>query len=651
MSKSHRAVRAGIALRAIAFWISLLCLAGVHPRAADADTPLKVYGQLPSLEDWALSPDGTKAANVQTKGDERYILIRTLPGAQLLGGSRIGDAKLRSIKWMDNDNLLIEISITSDTPVGYVGPRQEWYQLLTYNVPKRKLAGLRVGQSALNVTGMPMVREINGATTLFVSGFALLPGQVWGGLIKYNVTDALMQVISTGVNNTADGLVNAAGRVTGVLTYKSDNKKWELHVPEEDRMRVVASGNALLDLPMLLGFSITGDAIIVQLIESGNSVWKPLLLKNGSWGEPMESFGEPILERKSGRMIGAKGRAGCVFFDNELKARWNAVLSAFPNERVDLISSSDDFGKILVRAFGPADGYIYALFDWFSRHTYILGKVYDGLVTVAEVKAISYSAGDGLTIPAYLTLPPGKAAANLPLIVLPHGGPVAADTDRFDWWAQALAAQGYAVLQPNYRGSDLDYHFVAAGFGEFGRKMQTDVSDGVGYLAKQGIIDPKRVCIVGASYGGYAALAGITMQPEVYRCAVSVAGLANLKRMLQWTNLQSTSFSERHGDSVRQRYWDRLMGVAGPNDPALSAISPIEHASAVQGPVLLIHGKDDTVVPYDQSDAMARALKRAGKSVEFVTLKNEDHWLSRSATRLQMLEATVAFLKTSNPPD
>lgn len=643
MSKCHRAVRVGIAL---------LCLAGVqHLRAADVDTSPAVYGQLPALEDWALSPDGARAANVQTKGDERYILVRTLPDAQLLGGARIGNEKLRFIRWMDNDNLLIEVSTTSDTPVGYEGPRQEWFQLLTYNVSKRKLTGLRAGEGALIVMGAPMVREINGATTLFVSGMRLYKRRVEGGLAKYNVADGQMQVISTGVNHAADGLVDATGRVAGVLTYKSDDKKWELHVPQEGRMRLAASGNAALDMPMLLGFSVAGDAIMVQFVEGEKSVWKPLLLKDGSWGEPMESLGEPILERKSGRMIGAAGPAGYVFFDNELKARWNAATNAFPNERVDLISSSDDFSRILVRVFGPADGYIYALFDWSSHHTYILGKVYDGLAAVAEVRAIRYSAGDGLTIPAYLTLPHDKAAANLPLIVLPHGGPAAADTDGFDWWAQALAQQGYAVLQPNYRGSDLDYRFMAAGFGEFGRKMQTDLSDGVGYLAKQGIIDPKRVCIVGASYGGYAALAGITMQPEVYRCAVSVAGLSNLKGMLQWTNLQETSFSERHGDSVRQRYWDRFMGVTGPNDPALAAISPIEHVSAVQGRVLLIHGKDDTVVPYDQSDVMARALQHAGKSVEFVSLKDEDHWLSRSATRLQMLEATVAFLKTSNPPD
>jgi len=637
--------------RPIALGILCLCLAAAYPFAADADTPLNVYGRLPALEDWALSPDGTKAAYVQTKDSDRYILIRTLPDVQLIGGSRIGNEKLRSIRWMDNANLLLEVSTTWDTPPRYQGPRQEWYQLLIYNVPKRQLVGLRAGDGALIATGKPMVREINGATTLFVSCLTFYGGQVGVGLLKYNVADARMQFISTGVNHATDGLVDAAGRVAGVLTYKSEDRKWELHVPQEDHMRLVASGNAALDLPMLLGFSMAGDAIMVQSIDGDESLWKPLLLKDGSWGKPTDSIGEPILERKSGRMIGAANRGRYVFFDNELKARWNEVLSAFPNERVDLMSSTDDFGKIIVRVFGPADGYIYALFDSSHLHTYILGKVYDGVAAVAEVKTISYSAGDGLTIPAYLTLPSGKAAANLPLIVLPHGGPALADSDRFDWWAQALAAQGYAVLQPNFRGSNLGYRFIAAGFGEYGRKMQTDLSDGVGYLAKQGIIDPKRVCIVGASYGGYAALAGITMQSEVYRCAVSVAGLSDLKRMLQWTNSQQLDFNARHGDNIAQRYWDRFMGVSGPNDPALSAISPIEHIGAVEGPVLLIHGKDDTVVPYEQSDVMANALKHAGKSVEFVTLKNEDHWLSRGATRSQMLDATIAFLRANNPPD
>ena len=234
----------------------------------------------------------------------------------------------------------------------------------------------------------------------------------------------------------------------------------------------------------------------------------------------------------------------------------------------------------------------------------------------------------------------------LPLILLAHGGPAVRDTSDFDWWAQALAAQGYAVLQPNYRGSATSQEFMQAGFGQWGRKMQTDLSDGVRYLAAQGIVDPARVCIVGASYGGYAALAGVTLDHGIYRCAVSVAGPSDLKLMLRWSNGKYGGRS-----SIAERYRERFMAVSGPDDAALEAISPIRHLDAVSVPVLLIHGRDDTVVPYEQSEAMYDALRRAKKQVDLVTLKHEDHWLSRGETRLQMLQTSIDFLRANNPPD
>jgi len=416
-------------------------------------------------------------------------------------------------------------------------------------------------------------------------------------------------------------------------------------------MGVVTSGSAAIDVPTLLGFTVDGNSILVRLMENGDPVWRPLSLKDGTWGAPLaagKSFRRVIEERKSGRIIGGVqdgDQAHYVFFDNELQAHWNAVVRAFPDERLELLSAADDYSRILVRVFGAKHGYVYALFDWYTHQAVVLGKVYEGLQSVAQVKAISYRAADGLTIPAFLTLPLGvSTAAGLPLIVLPHGGPQAEDSPDFDWWAQSLAAQGYAVLQPNYRGSAVNERFVAAGFGEWGRKMQTDLSDGVRYLAQQGLIDPKRVCIIGASYGGYAALAGMTLDAGVYRCAIAVAGVSDLRRFLTWTN-----YSVGRGDSRTQRYWDRFMGVSSPSDSVLQTISPIEHLNTVTGPILLIHGRDDTVVPYEQSELMFDALKRAGKSVDMVTLKHEDHWLSHSATRLQMLDASVAFLKANNP--
>jgi dipeptidyl aminopeptidase/acylaminoacyl peptidase len=273
-----------------------------------------------------------------------------------------------------------------------------------------------------------------------------------------------------------------------------------------------------------------------------------------------------------------------------------------------------------------------------------LGDIYEAVKPLA-VRRISYAAGDGTEIPAYLTLP-DRPAHDLPLVVLPHGGPQVRDTADFDWWSQALASLGYAVLRPNYRGSALGWHFQSKGFGEWGRKMQTDLSDGVRYLTKEGVVDPKRVCIVGASYGGYAALAGPSLDPGVYRCAVSVAGIADVHRMLEAANAFAPSYNGRI-----QSYFDRYLGVTGPADPRINAISPIKHVDAINVPVLLIHGRDDSVVDYGQSEAMYEALRRAKKDAQFVTLKKEDHWLSRPETRLQMLDATAAFLLAHNPPN
>jgi dipeptidyl aminopeptidase/acylaminoacyl peptidase len=218
------------------------------------------------------------------------------------------------------------------------------------------------------------------------------------------------------------------------------------------------------------------------------------------------------------------------------------------------------------------------------------------------------------------------------------------DVPGFDWWSQALASRGYAVLRPNFRGSDgLGKDFLDAGAGEWGRKMQTDLSDGVRHLAAQGVIDPARVCIVGASYGGYAALAGATIDRGVYRCAASVAGPSDLEKMLVFS-------LEKEGRNAF-KYWAGYMGVTGRASPVMAEISPIRNADKVSIPVLMVHGKDDTVVPYLQSTIMVRALQDAGKPVELVTLEGEDHWLSKTKTRLQMLQSVVAFLEKHNPPD
>ena len=628
------------------------CISGPHLAIGADAVPLEAFGRLPTLEDVAISPDGTKIAFVKTSGESRSLLVITLSKHDVIGAVHLGEVKLRGVDWVDDDNVLATVSSTSLPPFGFTGPTREWYQLVNFNLSKLKLNPLTFevdhAETFNVVTGDASMREVSGHSMLYARGYCVRDRTV-PCLFSVAYPDRRTRLVDEAEEPDTDWLLDQSGNIAAQFSYRDEKKLWEIKTRKNGHWTVVASGIAPIDTPDMLGFSADGSGIIVRFLVNGDPQWKPLNLSDNTWGPPLAKgavFSNVIGDRKTGRIIGGIKEIGSseyVFFDNELQAHWNAVLRAFPDERVSLMSSSDDYSRMVLKVFGPKDGYVYALYDWYSHHATILGRVYEEVHAPAQMKAISYPAADGLTIPAILTLPQAAPEKDLPLVVLPHGGPAAADSLHFDWWSQALAAQGYAVLQPNFRGSTLDAKFMEAGFGEWGRKMQSDLSDGVRYLAHQGIIDPKRVCIVGASYGGYAALAGVTVESGVYRCAVSVAGLSDLRRFRKWT------IANQMG--VSQRYWDRFMGTADQNDPALIAISPIEHVAALTVPILLIHGRDDTVVPYEQSDVMLSALKRAGKPATLVTMKHEDHWLSRGETRLQMLQATVDFLKANNPPN
>ena len=249
-----------------------------------------------------------------------------------------------------------------------------------------------------------------------------------------------------------------------------------------------------------------------------------------------------------------------------------------------------------------------------------------------------------MRVPAYLTLPPRREARNLPLIVLVHGGPASRDTLNFDYWAAFLASRGYAVFQPNFRGSDgYGAAWERAGWRQWGGLMQTDVEDGIGPLARAGIIDASRVCIVGASYGGYAALAGVTLTPDLYRCAASFAGLSDLPEFLRQRAAQTGA------ESITADYWRLSIGDRAEDREALRGVSPAYLAERVRAPILLIHGTDDSIVPIDQSRRMLRALNQAGKNVRFVELRGDDHHLSDAETRIQMLRELEAFLTQHNP--
>jgi dipeptidyl aminopeptidase/acylaminoacyl peptidase len=640
-------------MRLFALWAVILIPAISSVPAPARAAPLETYGRLPSLEDVALAPNGKRIAFVRTRENQRLIAIADLPNT-LLARMGIGEVKLRHLQWADDDHLMITTSSTG-MPWGLIGKDTEWDQLSVYEVSSKKLHTYpepadKDIRTVNTIVRAPMVRHVGNDTLLFLTGL-WVDDSTKLALFKVNLTNHVQRIVRQGGDATRGWLVDEAGEIVAEENYFEQGQRWQMKLRHDGHWFEAESQRTPIDIPDMVGFGPQGDTVLVSTMDKGEPVWELLSLQDGKLGPPIEggddlnnALEDPVTHRMIGG-ISIEDQSKYVFFKPDMKSRWHSIENAFEGERVDLISTSADMMQFVVLVDGPR-GYRYELINMNTARAIPLGFVYDGLEDSLPTTRITYEAADGLEIPAYLTLPAGKPATKLPLIVLPHGGPGARDTADFDWWTQALASQGYAVLRPNYRGSTTTQSFQNAGYGEWGRKMQTDLSDGVRYLAKRGTIDPARVCIVGASYGGYAALAGVTLDPGIYRCAVSVAGVSDLKRMLAWEKSK-----EYGGDHTGTRFWNRYMGVKGPDDPVLDTISPIKHIDRVNVPVLLIHGKDDTIVDYEQSEVMLKALKKANKPVELVTLKKEDHWLSRSETRLLMLQSSIAFLKANNPPD
>ena len=273
------------------------------------------------------------------------------------------------------------------------------------------------------------------------------------------------------------------------------------------------------------------------------------------------------------------------WLDPLVERRLKGLHKSFGARWVTPVSRSADGQRVIAKVEDDSHPPIYYLVDFGKKSADIVNEAYPLLVGVklGSVRDFDYESRDKYALTAYLTLPPAGEEKNLPVVVMPHGGPEARDEPGFDWLAQFLASRGYAVLQPQFRGSTgFGQEHANAGRRQWGLRMQDDVTDGVRALIDKGIADPKRICIVGWSYGGYAALAGATFTPELYACAVSIAGVADLPDMVGF----EIRNGGRESDSVA--YWREHIGAS--TDPQVIAKSPARFATAVRAPILLIHG-------------------------------------------------------------
>jgi len=426
----------------------------------------------------------------------------------------------------------------------------------------------------------------------------------------------------------------AGGQLTSRTTYlyrTLDDKRWRVLVAavESDDFQPV-------------GVDTGADAAYVLKPLDGRAALYRISLDGTAKTELVFSHPEVDVEGvvtigRQGRIIGASyatDKPHVEYFDPTYKALAAAFSRAVPHLPLVSFASADAEEKVLlISASSDDDPGHYYVYDKTARSVAELMLVRPPLrgAKLAKVRPVQYAASDGTRVPAYLTLPPGvESAKDLPAIVMPHGGPAARDTWGFDWLAQYFAVRGFAVLQPNFRGSagyGSDW-FVRNGFRSWPLAVG-DVLDGGRWLVSEGIADPKRLGIVGWSYGGYAALQANVVDPTLFKAVVAIAPVTDLDMLKN----ESRGFTN-------QRLTFAFVG----SGLHVEEGSPARHAERFTAPVLMFHGDMDLNVDIAESRAMDKALKAAGKSSELVTFAGLDHQLYDDAARADMLERAYQFL-------
>jgi dipeptidyl aminopeptidase/acylaminoacyl peptidase len=652
----------GIARAALA---SACVLAATSAHAA-SPPPLELYGQLPKTEAVALSADGTMVAMVVTDGDTRMLRLEKVGGGVIMQ-ARMGELKLFGLAWAGNEFVVVythetaKLSFRSEHGQEIIqgvviGAKDGSIKPLLRQSPAYLPAifgqygfAKQAGHWCAYVGVVPLQRSQDSSSSAghFKQGYP--------DLYRVDLATGDVGRVTYGSADLRSWVIGGDGNIVAESEYEPNDGSWKVFLPGTPGTPVM-TGKTPFGFRLVGQSRAPGTVLVGEGGDSGNIV--ELHLDNGQVdnflpsGRAAELIHSPATHLLLGAVLVDDNQM--LMFDPALERRFRGIAKAFQGDAVRLVSTSADLSRIIVHVQGKDTAGTWQLVDFGTGKAEPLADDYPGIPDgmIGDVRMFDYRAADGLSLQGVLTLPPGRPVHNLPVIVMPHGGPEARDRVHFDWWAQAFAAHGYAVFQPNFRGSSgYGMEFRNAGFGQWGRKMQTDVSDGLAALAAQGIVDPKRACIVGASYGGYAALAGVTLQHGLYRCAASYGGLADPYELLKALfKAHNTRGVHRYADPS-MRYTESYLGVDSTLNDTLQTISPKEHAADADAPILLMHGKNDTVVPIEQSEDMEAALKRAGKAVELVELDGEDHWLSRSATRLQMLKTMMTFVEKYDPPE
>ena len=606
------------------------------------------YAKLPEKSMVVISPSATKLAYRLTQNGHDMLVVIDLVKGDILRAVIIDEIDPDNVYFID-DNRLILVASKNSRLFGYRG-RHDISVAFSFNLDSGNIHqlmtagyGIYQGQTSLG-----------GVVGISADGqYAYMPA--WQTESRYN----LLKVDLTkkkkprrhkrGTSDTIDYFVNDSGELLARERFNNDKNLHSLEAWLDDSWVKIFKEET--DIRHVSFVGVTPDRKSLVMIRQDDShgrwAYHTILLKDGTISKPLFSHKDRDVETvltDINRVVYGVRYSGFKptyeFFDDKLNKRMRGMAAALPGNALTISDYTPDWSTIIFHMTGTGNSGQFIRYQNGKLDLLTNARPKITAEYVNDVQATSFQARDGLTIPTLLTLPKGKAVENLPAIMLPHGGPESYDKIQFDWLAQYFANQGYLVIQPQFRGSSgFGSNHLQKGRGEWGRKMQDDLTDTIKALAKQGKINAERVCIVGASYGGYAALAGAAFTPELYKCVVSINGVADIPSML-------SADRRKHGSNHWVvSYWDKVISNGNLEEDHLEKISPINAINNITAPVLLIHGEHDMVVPFYQSEDMFDEMKDADKQVTFIELENGNHNLSNANNRAKALEAIDKFVK------
>lgn len=644
-------------------------LTAALPARADP-LPIADFVERAAIDSASLSPSGRYLVWTVRTGDESAVHIRDLQAgtvASIEAGSareHFGGVYVDWIRWKTDDRLLVGMTRFEVRRAG----GREAGRVRSINFGQSVLSVARDGSDMVSLKAPGTMEALPGEMLDILRDdpdhILMTYGDLGGGLdvARVNILTGEAEKVLDGHPRVLDYITDRTGAIVGRLAYRTSSGRillmearnadggWsEVFRLRRDEVR------DLPDYAFLAPTSEPGKIFVSVRPEaaggddtSGVHVFDFATRTMGPaiWRNPRYDVSGIVVDEDTSELLAGcywEDAFRCDFTDRSTDAVMAGIRRFFGEGwSVSVVSQARDGSRWLVLASSPRNPGDYYIFDVAGRRMDFVGSLHPRLPEsqLGEMRRIDYAGRDGQALFGYLTRPPGAAAdASPPLVVMPHGGPEARDYMTYDWLAQFLASRGYQVFQPNFRGSaGLGRAFAEAGYRQWGGLMQDDVTAGVEHLVAEGLADAGQVCIVGASYGGYAALQGGAAQGDLYRCVVSISGVSDLVSIMRWER------SESGADSDRYDYWVKSIGDPRTDRERMEAASPVGRAADWRPPVLLIHGEDDDVVPVSQSRDMERALRRAGKDVRLVVVENEGHsdWSTRNDALL--LTEIEAFL-------